>query len=445
MRQVLKAWTRAARSEAPRQRPSSKALVRGAAARQASAWPTATQPFPSLPAVATLSDATWAAPSWAALSRSASVQGKYQVEMRNAVRAWRWLQCNEGGAAAMRYLSRPRRRDGSAGGAAVRRLHLVVFAGAIGVHLPEVRDELQYVLLNRSYGGNAEDPSLPRGGAVRAACPLVLQQLLPMATDVATGGDAMASGALATPLRLADGALTSSAALSPHLLPPPAVGWCEPSDAHELQPCLSQRAAAQGGAPAEARTLSECALACISCALCAALSFSHERATQAAPACMLHRHPCEAPRLLSPNALAGWDVLSSSRLQATALLGGERRAAALRSLPTAEPGHCGPSEQGEEGDCATGDRGSLPFGPNAPSVKVAGATVRRASFPDAIACVRFCADSCPRCNFVSITERGRDCSWYAECKAREFEPRWLEHKTYDARAWGSNLAQRKGT
>ena len=52
---------------------------------------------------------------------------------------------------------------------------------------------------------------------------------------------------------------------------------------------------------------------------------------------------------------------------------------------------------------------------------------------DELACVRYCAERCPRCRYVSISERAHDCSWYNQCNLDELdtEPRWLRHKTYD--------------
>ena len=68
-------------------------------------------------------------------------------------------------------------------------------------------------------------------------------------------------------------------------------------------------------------------------------------------------------------------------------------------------------------------------------VRVPGALDRTVHIVDVAACLRFCIDSCPRCRFVSISEVGGDCSWYATChEPLQTEPQWLRHKTYDTQA-----------
>jgi hypothetical protein len=164
-------------------------------------------------------------------------------------------------------------------------------------------------------------------------------------------------------------------------------------------------------------------------------------------------------------ALFRAQVISLSRSQQTSLLG-EAHSHALRELVVPRPGHCGATEQGEEGDCHAGERGSLPYGPTAPAAF--GVHLR-----DEVACVNFCRERCPRCRcvactvgaavtlgtptlhvvvpwsgsmgvyahllahrYVSISAKGQDCSWYHACnwESLEHEPRWLRHKTYQVRA-----------
>merc|ERR1711924_398578 len=104
-------------------------------------------------------------------------------------------------------------------------------------------------------------------------------------------------------------------------------------------------------------------------------------------------------------------------------------------LPVPRQGHCGGTDEGEEGDCDKGDKGMLPYGPSAP--EVFGVHLK-----DELACVSFCRDRCARCRFVSISAKGKDCSWYAACDVDhlQMEPRWLGHKTYDVQ---KPLAQKR--
>lgn len=79
-------------------------------------------------------------------------------------------------------------------------------------------------------------------------------------------------------------------------------------------------------------------------------------------------------------------------------------------------GSCGATQDGDQGDCASGDRGSfgavpsmralqLPAADNKPDPRWSNATAE---------CLRLCR-GCARCSFVSISVAWRDCSWYHAC------------------------------
>ena len=161
------------------------------------------------------------------------------------------------------------------------------------------------------------------------------------------------------------------------------------------------------------------------------LSFSYDRM-----ACTLYSQPCDASQLRSPDSQHGWDAVSVSREHIRKLFG--KSGKAMLALPTPHVGHCGPTQEGEEGDCLTGNNGNLPFGPGAPPNPMGILTE--------VDCVRMCAERCARCNYVSISERGHDCSWYHSCdlNALAMEPRWLKHKTYSVAAVKRADAKRFG-
>ena len=68
-------------------------------------------------------------------------------------------------------------------------------------------------------------------------------------------------------------------------------------------------------------------------------------------------------------------------------------------------GHCGPTVDGERGDCDIGDKGwfGLQAGPATTSWEGA-----------AHACAAACL-ACDRCRFVSFSLKYRDCSWFENC------------------------------
>ena len=72
------------------------------------------------------------------------------------------------------------------------------------------------------------------------------------------------------------------------------------------------------------------------------------------------------------------------------------------------PGHCGTTQTGERGDCESGDKGSL-----LPVMQAAYKNKKK--WHAAIAeCMALCAQ-CARCEYVSISPRWNDCSWYHSC------------------------------
>ena len=331
-----------------------------------------------------------------------TVHGKYQREMRDALWAWRWMQCLPTSPPASSFhvqpLAQARGLEYLKSNMAFR-MQLAVAAGDAGAG-NESDLVLSHTLLNRSYRAHAT-PS-HQLAALGGACPLAY---LRTAHHARAGRERAAS-----------------AGWCPQ--PPPPMGFCA-------------RAGVQ-------RTLLDCAHACIACEQCVGLHFSRDQSR-----CTLHSTPCRADAtapaeastpaarsggagsisLRSPDEEHGWDVISIRRAHLHRLLGRDATEAARSGLSAPRAGHCGPTEQGEEGDCATGDRGSLPFGPGEPEVF-------GVKLVDDIACVRFCAERCPKCNYVSISAKGKDCSWYSRCRINnlEHEPAWLGHKTYDVGA-----------
>jgi hypothetical protein len=86
-------------------------------------------------------------------------------------------------------------------------------------------------------------------------------------------------------------------------------------------------------------------------------------------------------------------------------------------LASALPGFCGLTEEGSEGTCHLGERGS--FGGTRLNLLLRSANGTQA----ALACLQRCA-RCKRCRFVSLN-RGRhpDCSWYSSCDLKRLERR----------------------
>ena len=76
-------------------------------------------------------------------------------------------------------------------------------------------------------------------------------------------------------------------------------------------------------------------------------------------------------------------------------------------LAVASAGHCGPTTEGDPGDCGSGHRGTWPL----------VGEERRTWAGAAAACLRRC-HRCLRCRFVSISLWSQDCSWYAACSKR---------------------------
>lgn len=277
-------------------------------------------------------------------------RGKYALEVRDAVTAWRWLQCSGGayghGLVTAKDALQPTNR----------RMLLVVPAADQALNI-ESELSLNFLLLNRSFG--TEVPSLSPFSEV---CPLVRTKVL----------------------------------LKPVAAVP---GYCVKELTQECKGLHEQH------------SLRDCAHACMGCATCEALSFSHAKGR-----CTLHRTACalhHTTELKSPDAKDGWDTLYMRRTSAGQFVG--KRSA---FLPVARQGHCGPTNEGEEGHCNTGDRGSLRL------------FDRTFNLTDELSCVRFCTEKCARCKYVSFSARGKDCSWYNECKTLEREPAWLHHKTY---------------
>lgn len=396
--------------------------------------------------------------------RRLSAHGKYEKEMRDAVITWRWMQCLPALGAADFTVRRSVENPST-----FLTMQLVVHPGDAGLDL-QAKHDLTFVLPNRSYAIHA--PSRGSGDALdvrSAACPLTyLTPFAPPAGGemIAAAGWCDSSGAslpsasptppsssafsVAAPMVAANDATVQAA------FQISASDW--KSRGQIVQDHLRKRYAkralvARGQARGQAgphapwcagteqqATLSDCAHACVACRECAGLHFSYDLRR-----CSLHRTPCyprgpnisigrpplDAPQsrplwLQSPDGAHGWDVVALRRDQLHAVLGADAMRAALGGLTAPRLGHCGPTEQGEEGDCDKGDKGSLPFGPKA--VEVFGVRLT-----DDVACVNFCKDRCKRCNFVTISHKGQDCSWYSSCKwdRLEREPTWLGHKTFD--------------
>ena len=86
-------------------------------------------------------------------------------------------------------------------------------------------------------------------------------------------------------------------------------------------------------------------------------------------------------------------------------------------LASALPGFCGLTEEGSEGTCHLGDRGS--FGGNRLKLLLRSGNHTQA----ALACMQRCA-RCKRCRFVSLKlGRQPDCSWYSSCDLERLERR----------------------
>ena len=69
-------------------------------------------------------------------------------------------------------------------------------------------------------------------------------------------------------------------------------------------------------------------------------------------------------------------------------------------------GFCANTKTGDGGDCAQGESGSWRMGPNLRTERD---------------CARKCARKCPRCNYVSVSLKDSDCSWYAKCDVSRLE------------------------
>ena len=395
-------------------------------------------------------------------------RGKYEMEVRLAVLAWRWMHCSKwmeaysgvsrdgggwNGREVARWEAAPsgtyRQRASVENPGLGRIMQLVVPAADLGLHL-ETKHEINYVLPNRSFDAAAR---MPRQAEMFAACPLAYvppmdkQRVDKQKVDGSNGAPVAASAA------------SGQAAAGRGPFP----GWC--AQTSSPLPSLAAVASADGVQQPDRRkerkrmhlakmnakwasckgseeqaTLYDCAHACVACAPCAGVSFSHDRractllqawcaddkaTSSPPPPAALPAATASLPSLRSPDEQSGWDVISMSREQLGLILGLDA-IRTLSALPSPRQGHCGGTDQGEEGDCTHGSKGSLPFGPN--SKPVWGMVIA-----DEAACVRFCAERCARCRYVSISAKGSDCSWYNKCAfdALELEPRWLFHKSYD--------------
>jgi hypothetical protein len=67
-------------------------------------------------------------------------------------------------------------------------------------------------------------------------------------------------------------------------------------------------------------------------------------------------------------------------------------------------GHCGKTTDGQSGDCAVGDFGSLKL----------NHFVFRTWQTVTAECTQRCR-ACSQCKFVSISRKYKDCAWYAAC------------------------------
>ena len=397
-----------AKTEAPRRR---KQLLQPQQQRQRQ-WrgspslvlPVST-PFVELPTHAK-ADVAWA---------FRGVLGKYRKEVVEAVRAWRWLQCpssdgnHQGGLATPRFVV----RVDEANPLYERRLQIVVAAADKGLRA-ERRDDATFVLFNRSH-----DLALPPAARMHVHCPLTYAPSM-MNRGGKRGRAVSGSGGVVPTGGGGSGSGGDGNGPGRGLVAVP--GWCDVPVVGNSTSCAAR---------AHHGTLLDCAHACARCGSCRALSFSYDRM-----ACTLYSQPCDAAQLRSPDSQHGWDAVSVSREHIRKLFG--KSGKAMLALPTPHVGHCGPTQEGEEGDCLTGNNGNLPFGPGAPPNPMGILTE--------VDCVRMCAERCARCNYVSISERGHDCSWYHSCdlNALALEPRWLKHKTYSVAAVKRADAKRFG-
>ena len=93
--------------------------------------------------------------------------------------------------------------------------------------------------------------------------------------------------------------------------------------------------------------------------------------------------------------------------------------------PAASPpsyGHCGDTAENNEGNCGFGSQGSF---------RKAGTALGRAMAlgdwnGSAAACLQRCV-GCPRCSYISLSLRYRDCSWYAACPTIHPERHFRSH------------------
>lgn len=69
------------------------------------------------------------------------------------------------------------------------------------------------------------------------------------------------------------------------------------------------------------------------------------------------------------------------------------------SLASARVGYCDATDDGVEGDCSQGVKGSFAIG---------------GAISDHSSCIERCV-RCERCNFVSVSLGHRDCSWFHSC------------------------------
>ena len=87
-----------------------------------------------------------------------------------------------------------------------------------------------------------------------------------------------------------------------------------------------------------------------------------------------------------------------------------RREAAHMWMTHARSGHCGATNEGDEGDCALGQRGSWPL------------DLSSTTWVSAVQeCLARCG-ACQRCKFVSLSLHLRDCSWYQSCELNNVLP-----------------------
>ena len=102
-------------------------------------------------------------------------------------------------------------------------------------------------------------------------------------------------------------------------------------------------------------------------------------------------------------------------------------ATAVDWLRSSKPGHCGATDGGREGPCdeplgARHGRGSFSL-------------ANFSDWPTAVAlCQAQCA-SCANCNWITVSLRWRDCSWYSHCPATDDSRKGFKSGAFDHTSW----------